>query len=67
MTLKATIQTGDLVGLYPTYFVEQDGVHVGQAGELTLVAGFDEDSNPTEFRIYAPGTWKQVNVEQVND
>ena len=68
--LKATIQPSDpeFRGNYPTYYVEKDGVNVGPAGELILVAGFsDEDDSPTEFRIYAPGAWKEINVEQVND
>jgi hypothetical protein len=66
--LKVTIQPTNHIGTYPTYYVESDGVSVGMAGELTLVAGFsDEDGTPSEFRIYAPGTWKEINVEQVND
>jgi len=67
--LKATIKPADHVnGAYPTYYVESDGVNVGVGGELTLVAAFSDDGFlPVEFRIYAPGTWKEVNVEQVNE
>jgi len=71
--LKAIIKpTGHVNGTYPTYYIENDGVNVGPAGELTLVAAFaDKESGwngtPVEFRIYAPGTWAQVDVEQVND
>jgi hypothetical protein len=67
--LKVTIQPTEPVnGAYPTYYVENDGVNVGPGGELTLVAAFSaEDGAPTEFRIYAPGTWKEINAEQVND
>lgn len=67
--LKATIKPTEPVnGAYPTYYVENDGVNVGPGGELTLVASFGEEGFvPVEFRIYAPGTWTQVDVEQVND
>lgn len=67
--LKVTIKpTVDVLGTYPTYYTENDGVNVGMAGELTLVAGFnEEDGSAREFRIYAPGTWKEINVEGVNE
>jgi len=67
--LKVTIQpTVPVNGAYPVYYTENDGVNVGTGGELTLVAGFsEEDGAPVEFRIYAPGTWKEVNVEEVNE
>ena len=67
--LKATIiPTNFAGGQYPGYYTENDGVKVGPAGELTLVAAFDEKGiNPQEYRIYAPGAWVEINVEQVND
>lgn len=67
--LKVTIRPTEHVnGAYPTYFVEDDGVNVGTAGELTLVSAFSDGGIlPVEFRIYAPGTWTQVDAEQVND
>ena len=68
MTLKVTIQpTGEWAGLYPTYYTLDDGVKVGQAGELMLISLVDEKSNPLEFRIYAPGTWKDINATQAED
>jgi len=67
--LKVTIRPIEPVnGAYPTYYIENDGVNIGPAGELTLVASFsDEDATPVEFRIYAPGTWAQIDAELVND
>jgi hypothetical protein len=69
MTLKVTIQPKDHQGgAWPVYYTEDDGVYVGPNGELQLVAGSSEETgDPNEFRIYAPGTWKEVNVEQIND
>jgi len=70
MTLKVTIQpTGHDIGKYPTYFAFNGpkGITVGPAGELTLVASRDQFGDPSEFRIYAPGTWREINVEEVND
>jgi len=69
MNLKVTIQPTEPVnGAYPVYYVEHDGVSVGEAGELILVSSFnEEDDSPVSFRIYAPGTWKEINVEEVND
>ncbi len=68
MTLKVTIQpTNHPGGNYPVFYALEDGVHVGAAGELHLVAGETDGGTPLEFRIYAPGTWKEINVEQVND
>lgn len=69
-TLKVTIIPSDMgwTGNYPTYLVDSEGgVGVGPAGELLLVANFAKDANkkqlgPLDFRIYAPGTWKEVNV-----
>lgn len=65
--LKVTIQPLPVqdTGRYPTYYaVDTGSVKVGPAGELTLVAS-REEGYPTEFRIYAPGTWKEVNIEPV--
>lgn len=68
MTLKVTIQpAGHDIGQYPVFYAMEDGVHVGAAGELHLVADETNGGSPLEFRIYAPGTWKEINVEQVND
>jgi hypothetical protein len=68
MALKATIQTTDYqCGLYPVFYALDNGVKVGSIGELVLVSARDEADKPTEFRIYAPGTWKEVNVEYVNE
>jgi hypothetical protein len=54
-------------GSYPNYYTIDSGVKVGPAGELMLVAQEANDGTPLEFRIYAPGTWKEINVDQVND
>ena len=73
MTLKVTIQPTDHQGgLYPVFYALDDGVKVGEVGELVLVSarstvvGHASDV-PTEFRIYAPGTWKEVNSEHLDE
>jgi hypothetical protein len=67
--LKVTIKPTETInGAYPTYYTENKGVNVGPSGELTLVAGFsEEDGTPVEFRVYAPGTWREINAEPVNE
>lgn len=75
MTLKVTIQpTGHnhTSGLYPVFYTLNDGVTVGPAGELMLVATrtgplAEVEGLPTEFRIYAPGCWREINVEEIVD
>lgn len=65
--LKVIIQPlPEVPGTYPTYFVKsRRNVQIGTAGELILVSQGSAD-NPQEFRIYAPGTWKEVNVVPVD-
>lgn len=66
MTLKATIKLMNSDSpIYDHYFTVEGGVIVGPAGELQLVASHNCD--PLEFRIYAPGTWKEVNVFPVSE
>ncbi len=69
MAYRVTIQpTGDWFGQYPTYYVKDDGVTVGPAGELILLsAETDGDGKPVKFRIYGPGMWKEINAEQLED
>jgi hypothetical protein len=70
MTLKVTIQpTGHETGKYPVYFTFNGpkGVSIGPAGELILVSEVDNLNQPSGFRIYAPGAWKEINVEETND
>ena len=78
MTLKVTIQTvrntahsadPDVLnaGAYPVFYALNDGVNVGQAGELVLTSVVNRDGDPVEFRIYAPGTWKEVNAVLMDD
>jgi len=70
MALKVTIQPADLEfsGRYPTYFVpDAESVIVGPNGELKLVAESSGDGQTAEFRIYAPGTWKEINVSTVSE
>lgn len=58
MTLKVTIQPKPADGhLYPVYYTANDGVKIGLAGELTLT------SELGKFRIYAPGTWAEIDAE----
>lgn len=75
MTLKVTIQpTGHTAndGRYPVYYTLNDGVTVGPAGELMLVSTrtgpiSKVEGLAMEFRIYAPGTWREINVEEIVD
>ena len=70
MTLKVTIKPeGHDIGNYPVYYTLNGalGVKVGHAGDLTLVASRDHFGEPTEFRVYAPGSWKEINVEETDD
>ena len=67
MTLRVVIQpAGDYVGNYPVFYTmdQPKGVTVGPAGELILVAEENICDNASRFRIYAPGTWKEINVEE---
>lgn len=64
MTLKVIIQPGDgHAGMYPVYKVMNDGIHVGPGGELILASKIDVNGNMIEGRIYAPGAWKEINIE----
>ena len=66
MTLKVTINfASDFSKFGPTIFyaTDKDSVIVGRSGELRVISVFDRDNNPVEFRIYAPGTWAEVNTE----
>jgi hypothetical protein len=73
MTLKVTIQpTKHDSGNYPVFYALNDGVTVGPAGELKLVSTrtgplAEVEGLATEFRIYAPGTWREINVEEIVD
>ena len=71
MTLRVTIQTTDHKGgTYPVFYTLDDGVSVGPVGELTLVSVRQcvaLGGHPLEFRVYAPGTWREVNVEHTKD
>jgi hypothetical protein len=47
---------------YPIYFVPTtDSMMVGPVGELVL------EKDASTKRIYAPGTWKEVNISWVDD
>lgn len=68
--IKVTVQENPHSGgNYPTYYIVNDGVVVGPAGDLTLISMWHPDDNqvPVEFRIYAPGTWKEINATYVED
>lgn len=55
----------DRGGRYPAYITEPHGVTVGPAGELKLVLGQRQAGFPTRMKIYAPGTWSEVSVEEM--
>lgn len=69
MALKVTIHPSDsdFRGNYPIYFTFNNGVEVLPCGALKLTADRDADGNSTTFRIYAPGAWKEVNIEDAGD
>ena len=67
MTLKVTIQpTVQDDEDDPVYYALNNGVEVGASGELLLVSD-RRAGKPIEFRIYGPGTWREINVELVDD
>lgn len=61
--IPTNVQPGER---YPTYIAMSGGISVGPAGDL-LLASRKEYGAPIEFRIYAPGTWKEVNVTPVEE
>jgi hypothetical protein len=64
MTLKVTVQEmPDHGGDYPVYYALDGGVEVLPCGALQLTSMVHpDDKKPVEFRIYAPGTWREANV-----
>lgn len=68
MTLKALITLTTESKFHDTYFTLEGGVSVGPAGELRLVAAAAPVSGHSlQFRIYAPGTWQEVDVSLVSE
>ena len=70
MTIRVTIDTN--ANRRETYFALNDGVQVLASGALELVSSrsevfVDGKEVPSEFRIYAPGRWLQVEGIEVND
>jgi hypothetical protein len=51
----------------PAIYCVQDGVNVGRAGELVLISSRNDLGLATEMQIYAPGTWREVNVQEEDD
>lgn len=68
MTLKVTIQPMDVcdINRYPVYYAGEGGVEVLPSGALQLTSRW-QVGWPAEFRIYAPGTWREINVKQVDN
>ena len=49
-------------------YVLDNGIRIGAAGELYLTSSRrEEDGVPTDMKIYAPGVWSRLDVEEVND